>query len=192
MIETQGLSDGAVAELKALGLVDATGAPLPPSILHKVVDIDRSPIPRQSVNAERVLNEAFHYAAPSAFSRALTFEFGSVSVLLISGTASVDEQGQTVHASDFTAQCWRTYRNITELLRSGGMTWHYVMWTRCYLRDMARDYARFNEIRSAFYNYMGLHPYPASVGIEAGLCRDDLLVEIEAIALCRNHPLEAD
>ena len=48
-----------------------------------------------------------------------------------------------------------------------------------------RDYKAFNEERSAFYREQGLAPLPASTGIQAILCRPDLLIEIEAIAMFR-------
>jgi enamine deaminase RidA (YjgF/YER057c/UK114 family) len=108
---------------------------------------------------------------------------GDVTVLLVSGTASVDERGETIHVGDFRAQCWRTYRNISTLLDSAGMNWHDVVRTTCYLRDIERDYQDFNEVRTAFFGWVGLDPLPASTGIQARLCREDLLVEIEAIAV---------
>jgi enamine deaminase RidA (YjgF/YER057c/UK114 family) len=120
-----------------------------------------------------MLNEAFDYSRPSSFSRALAMEFGDVRVLLISGTASVDEQGWSVHEGDFRAQCWRTYGNITALLEAEDMTWHDIVRTSCYLRDIE------------FFDWLGLDPVPASTGIQARLCREDLLVEIEAIAIAR-------
>ncbi len=133
-------------------------------------------------NAE-VLNEADHYAKPSSFSRGLRLEFGNVVVLLISGTASIDERGESVHIGDFRAQMKRTLNNITGLLASEGATWHDIVRTTCYLRDIDRDYAVFNEERTAFYQEQGLDPLPASTGIQAILCRPELLIEIEAIAL---------
>ncbi len=108
---------------------------------------------------------------------------GGITHLLISGTASVGEEGQTVHPGDFRAQLWRTYRNITELLKSEGATWHDVVRTTCYLRDIERDYAEFNSIRNEFFRALGLDPFPASTGVQARICRSDLLVEIEAMAI---------
>ncbi len=117
---------------------------------------------KHAVTALSVLNEAYEYASPSSFSRGIRFELGDKSLLLISGTASVDESGQTLHAGDFRAQCWRTYRNITELLKSENATWHDIVRTTCYLRDIERDYRDFNEIRTAFFGWLGLDPLPAS------------------------------
>lgn len=138
-------------------------------------------IGKQAITNPRVLNEAHAYG--SSFSRGLRVDVGNVAILLISGTASIDEDGSTVHPGDFRAQCRRTYLNITGLLESEGATWKDVVRTTCYLRDMERDYAAFNEERTRFFAAQGLDPLPASTGIQAILCRPDLLVEIEAIAM---------
>ena len=140
-------------------------------------------VKRKAISAPSVLNEAFAYARPSSFSRGLRIDLNGLVILLISGTASIDENGQTVHIGDFRAQCRRTYRNITELLAAEGATWKDIVRTTCYLRDIERDYAAFNEERTAFFAQEGLDPLPASTGIQAILCRPELLVEIEAIAM---------
>lgn len=141
------------------------------------------PVSKKTVHATQALNEAYDYARPSSFSRALRLDIKGVTILLISGTASVGEHGETLHPGDFRAQLWRTYRNITALLEAEGATWKDMVRTTCYLRDMERDYAAFNEIRTQFFKEQGLDPLPASTGIQAILCRPDLLVEIEAIAM---------
>lgn len=138
-------------------------------------------IRRKAVSAPGALNEAIEYG--SAFSRGLRLDIGNVAVLLISGTASIDEHGRTVHKGDFRAQVRRTFANISSLLESEGATWKDVVRTTCYLRDIERDYEAFNEERTAFYRQQGLDPFPASTGIQAILCRPDLLIEIEAIAV---------
>jgi 2-iminobutanoate/2-iminopropanoate deaminase len=115
---------------------------------------------------------------------------GGAVMLLISGTASIDEHGATVHVGDFRAQCRRTFQNITALLASEGVSWKDIVRTTCYLRDIDRDYVQFNEERTAFYEEQGLDPLPASTGVQAKLCRPELLVEIEAIAMFREVPEE--
>jgi 2-iminobutanoate/2-iminopropanoate deaminase len=141
------------------------------------------PIPKKAISAPQVLNEAYSYAKPSSFSRGLRLDIRGVTILLISGTASVDEHGRTVHAGDFRAQTWRTYQNITGLLEAEGASWKDVVRTTCYLRDIERDYEAFNEIRTQFLKEQGLDPLPASTGVQAILCRPELLVEIEAMAI---------
>jgi len=144
---------------------------------------DTTQVKRRAISAPSVLNEAYTYKRPSSFSRGLRIDLNGLVILLISGTASIDEHGETVHVGDFRAQLRRTYRNITELLAAEGATWKDVVRTTCYLRDIERDYAAFNEERTAFFNEEGLDPLPASTGIQAILCRPELLVEIEAIAM---------
>ena len=145
-------------------------------------------IEKKAISAPDILNEAFQYAKPSSFSRGLKIELGGIVILLISGTASVDENGLSVNIGDLRAQCRRTFLNITRLLESEGATWKDIVRTTCYLRDIDRDYEAFNEERTAFYKAQQLDPLPASTGIQAHLCRPDLLVEIEAIAMFRRKP----
>ena len=142
-------------------------------------------VKRRAITALNTLNEAYNYPKPSSFSRGLRIDLNGLVILLISGTASIDEHGNSVHIGDFRAQLRRTYKNITELLAAEGATWKDVVRTSCYLRDIERDYAAFNEERTAFFKEQGLDPLPASTGIQAILCRPELLVEIEAIAMFR-------
>ena len=144
-------------------------------------------IEKRPISAPEALNEAYQYSRPSSFSRGIRLDLGGVTVLLISGTASVGPNGETLHVGDFRAQTRQTYANITSLLASEGATWKDIVRTTCYLRDIDRDYAAFNEERTAFYASQGLDPLPASTGIQAILCRPDLLVEIEAIAVFKNQ-----
>ena len=150
--------------------------------------IAKAPVQKRAITALSVLNEAYDYARPSSFSRGMRIDLNGLAILLISGTASIDESGRTVHVGDFRAQMRRTLQNITALLESEGATWHDIVRTTCYLRDIERDYAAFNEERTAFYKEQGLDPLPASTGIQAILCRSDLLIEIEAIAMFRTEP----
>jgi len=145
-----------------------------------------APVRKRAITNHRALNEAYDYPRPSSFSRGMRVDFNGVVMLLISGTASIDERGQSVHIGDFRAQTQRTYQNVTALLESEGATWKDVVRTTCYLRDIERDYAAFNEERTAFYTAQGLDPLPASTGIQAILCRPELLVEVEAMAIF--HP----
>jgi len=184
-VDLGALSAAEREELVQLGALSDDGTPaahVPPSHIGPYTSIIK-----EAVSAPSVLNEAYAYERPSSFARALTFDIADVTVLLISGTASVDEEGATIHVGDFRAQCWRTYRNISRLLEAAGMTWHDIVRTTCYLRDIERDYRDFNEVRTAFFGWLGLDPLPASTGIQARLCREDLLIEIEAIAVARRE-----
>lgn len=183
LIDLTKLTEGEKIEMKKLGIL--SDADTITETVFPAVHKNRPPIEKHVVHAPQVLNEAYNYQKPSSFSRALRLDFGDYKVLLISGTASVNEEGKAEHIGDFKAQLWRTYRNITTLLEVEGMTWHDVVRTTNYLRDIERDYAEFNKIRTSFYNWMNLDPLPASTGIQARLCWETLLVEIEAYAVCK-------
>ena len=146
-----------------------------------------TPIEQRAITNHGLLNEAFHYAKPSSFSGGIRLDLNGIAILIISGTASIDENGVSVHIGDFPAQLERTFANITGLLESEGATWKDIVKTSCYLRDIDRDYDVFNKIRTAFYKEQGLNPVPASIGIQAHLCRPELLVEIEALAIFRTN-----
>jgi|SRR5579862_2442644 len=135
------------------------------------------------ITALDALNEAYHYPKPSSFSRGLRLDIKGITILMISGTASIDDRGVSIHLGDFRAQTRRTYENITKLLNAEGATWKDIVRTTCYLRDIERDYEAFNEERTQFFKEQGLNPLPASTGIQAILCRPELLIEMEAMAI---------
>lgn len=159
-----------------------------PEVLEEISHV--TSITKKPISAREALNEAYHYTRPSSFSRGLRLDLNGIAVLLISGTASVGPNGETLHVGDFRAQARRAFENIASLLASEGATWKDVVRTTCYLRDIDRDYVAFNEERTAFYKAQGLDPLPASTGVQAKLCRPDLLVELEAIAMFRTGAKE--
>jgi enamine deaminase RidA (YjgF/YER057c/UK114 family) len=172
-------SDSEKIERRALGLPACE--PAPRGII-KQLPKGRKVVGKKPITEPKVLNEAADYGA--AFVRGLRVDLpGGITHLLFSGTASVGPNGETLYPGDFRAQLWRTYHNLTGLLASEGATWHDMVRTTCYIRDIERDYGEFNSIRNEFFHALGLNPFPASTGIQARICRSDLLVEIEAIAI---------
>ena len=139
-------------------------------------------IKKTPIENKGVLNEAYDYEKKVSFVRGMRVELDTCVMLFISGTASVNEEGESVHPGDLQAQTRRTFENMKGLLESEGADWHDVIRTTCYLADF-RHYDEFNEVRNAFYEEEGLDPLPASTCIEARICRPELLVEIEAIAM---------
>ncbi len=183
LVNLSKLTDGEKIEMKKLGILSDDSQLL--EFVSPQIHINRPPIEKHVVHVPKVLNEAYNYQKPSSFSRALRLDFGGYKVLLISGTASVNEEGKAEYVGDFKAQVWRTYRNITTLLSAEEMSWHDVVRTTNYLRDIERDYDEFNKIRTSFYNWMKIDPLPASTGIQARLCWETLLYEIEVYAICK-------
>ena len=114
-----------------------------------LAEVETAPVVKRAITNHSTLNEAYDYG--SAFSRGMRIDLNGVTILLISGTASIDEHGRTVHVGDFRAQLQRTFENIGKLLAAEGATWHDIVRTTCYLRDIERDYQVFNDERTAFY-----------------------------------------
>ncbi len=185
LIDLAKLTDGEKLEMRKLGLLSDDNTII--ESIYPSLHNNRPPIEKHVVHAPHTINEAYNYEKPSSFSRALRLDLGEYKVLVISGTASVNEEGQPEHIGDFKAQLWRTYVNISNLLEAEGMTWHDVVRTTNYLRDIERDYGEFNKIRTTFYQWLNLDPLPAATGIQARLCWETLLVEIEVYAICKSN-----
>lgn len=175
-------SEAEMIERSALGLpLDSLS---PRGLLEPTGGQARRGVKKRAIRASDVLGEAPDYPRPSSFSRGLRADLeGGVTHLFLSGTASVGRNGETLYAGDFKAQLWRAYRNLTSLLQSEGATWHDVVRCTCYIRDIERDYADFNAIRTEFFSALALDPLPASTAVQARLCRSDLLVELDAHAI---------
>lgn len=139
-------------------------------------------INKSAIQSPEVLNEAYDYPQKVSFSRGMRVEMDNCIMLFISGTASVDENGKSIHKNDFEAQTLRTLTNIQALLESEDADWHDIVRVNCYLDDFCY-YDQFNQVRNNFFDQLGLDPYPASTCIQAQLCRPELLVEIEGIAM---------
>ena len=104
--------------------------------------------------------------------------------LQVSGQGPVDPaSGEYLHAGDVAAQTTRTLLNVEAVLAAGGATVDDVLVLRVYLTDrghfaaMNEAYARFLTERSA----TGV--LPARTTVFTGLPREEMLVEIDALAV---------
>lgn len=131
----------------------------------------------------KVLNEAYDYEKPSCFSRGVEVNVGGQEMIFISGTASIDENGVSIHVGDFESQAIRMFLNVKALLESQGSSWKNVAKTTVYMKHIDEHYDSFNRVRKSFFESEGITIYPASVCVEAKLCRPELLIEMDAIAI---------
>jgi len=118
----------------------------------------------------------------SAARQCMRIELPNGTMLLIAGTAKLDGNGRIV-PEDFRAQTWQTFQNISARLEEEGATWDNVVRTTCHLRDLDRDGEHFSEMRTWFYTEIGLEAHPANTNIQSPIHPQDLLIEIEAIAI---------
>ena len=113
----------------------------------------------------------------SAFSRAVLAAFPDHRRLYVSGTASISQDGVTTFARDVDAQIERTMAVVEAILNASDMDWDAVTRGIAYLKH-ARDVPRFSE----YCVRTGLDRLPLVV-MNADICRDDLLFEIEVDAI---------
>lgn len=100
-------------------------------------------------------------------------------LVFVSGCVATDAEGRTVAGSDVVAQARQVHENLRRCLAAAGATFADVCKVTVFLKNVA-DRERVNTVRQA---YFGAHR-PASTLVEISrLARDDLLVEIEAIAV---------
>ena len=112
---------------------------------------------------------------PAAYSAALR----AGNVLFVSGTVSVDAEGNLVGAGDLEAQTRQTLLNIERLLEAGGAGWEHVARMTYYLADVSQ-WASVGAVRREFLR----EPYPAGTAVEVSRLVDtDWLIEIEAVAI---------
>ena len=112
----------------------------------------------------------------SSFSRAMEISSPAGRRLLISGTASIALEGQTIWKDNVPKQVALTMQVVTAILRSRGFD----------LSDVTRATAYFKHRRDvrAFRDWCAAHHAPSLPVVEAecDICRDDLLFELEADA----------
>jgi enamine deaminase RidA (YjgF/YER057c/UK114 family) len=109
------------------------------------------------------------------FERATGIHMGSTELLIISGTASIDRDGEIVHPGNVVKQTERTLENITALLNADGFSEKDLSSFIVYLRDPT-DYS---FVKQEIDRYA---PSLPAVYVKAPVCRPGWLVEIEATA----------
>ncbi|MBN2327097.1 MAG: hypothetical protein JXR73_08070 [Candidatus Omnitrophica bacterium] len=133
----------------------------------------------RAFEAKRVVNpkqnEATEYG--SAFARALTVKTDRCQYVFVSGTASIDEHGRSVHEGDFERQTIRTLENVEALLDAAGAKMSDV----CQATSFVKRPEDVDSYR-AIAKRMGVEALPAVCTL-ADVCRDELLYELDATAV---------
>ena len=110
------------------------------------------------------------------FERGTSIAYRDRKHILISGTASIDHQGKTLHAGDLSRQIDRTVENVEALLKPAGATLKDMCVLIAYVRDPGNQAVVWERIRERFGDI------PMDV-IVASVCRPEWLVEVEGKAV---------
>ncbi|HEU5126405.1 MAG TPA: Rid family hydrolase [Glycomyces sp.] len=105
-------------------------------------------------------------------------------LLQVSGQGPVDPAtGEYLHRGNVKAQTLRTLQNVHAIVTAGGASFDDVIMLRVYLTDR-EDFAAMNE---AYADFVAAHtsegiPLPCRTTVICGLPREEMLVEIDALA----------
>jgi len=101
-------------------------------------------------------------------------------IVFLSGQVPLDAAGNLVGEGDFAAQVRQVFENLTAALTAADASWSDVVKLDYFVRDIG-EVAALRAIRD---EYVNTEQPPASTLVEVSrLFRDDVLVEIEAVAV---------
>ncbi|MCD7959371.1 MAG: Rid family detoxifying hydrolase [Ruminococcus sp.] len=98
--------------------------------------------------------------------------------LFTSGQIAINPETSQVEATDISSQTKQVMENLKAVLTEAGTDFSHVIKTTCFLKDVAKDFAAFNE---AYAEALGdAKPARSCVGV-ADLPKG-VLVEVEVVA----------
>jgi len=116
-------------------------------------------------------------STPTGYSHVV--EVNSGRTIYIAGQVALDRSGNLVGKGDFAAQTKQVFENLKLALASVGATFDNVVKVNTYVTDMSQI-ETLRNIRNTYYGKNA----PASTLVQIGkLAREDLMIEIEAIAV---------
>ena len=124
------------------------------------------------------LNKTYEYGV--TFERGTLMQYGDRNHIYISGTASINNQGEVVHVGNIILQTQRMWENVEKLLEEGGMSYDDVMQIIVYLRD-GSDY---QVVKQLFDSKFPQKPFVITL---APVCRPTWLIEMECIAVKKSQ-----
>ncbi|HTZ46826.1 MAG TPA: RidA family protein [Verrucomicrobiae bacterium] len=98
-------------------------------------------------------------------------------LLFVSGQVALDPASGEFVGTDVRQQTERVFENLKGILEASGVSFHHVVKTTVFLKDM-NDFAAMNEV---YGRYFSAAP-PARSTVQAARLPKDALVEIELIA----------
>lgn len=135
--------------------------------------VDAPGLSQKYLQALDYLNPTHEYGV--AFERGVELCVGNSRTVSISGTASIDKNGQCIYIGDVLKQTDRLFLNMEKLLEDGNMAYGDVHAMMVYLRDPS-DYKVVNAyLENRFPNI-------PKVVLLAPVCRPHWLIEVECLA----------
>jgi enamine deaminase RidA (YjgF/YER057c/UK114 family) len=114
------------------------------------------------------------YRYGSAFSRAMCVVEPEGKWIFVSGTASINEKGESINIGDISSQVKYTVEVVDSLIQSEGASFSDLCEATVFLKRK-KDFSLYQETAES----LGLSSIPA-VYLVADVCRDELLFELDA------------
>ena len=139
---------------------------------------ENSGIRMTPINQSSRQDHAFDYG--SSFSRAMLVEQEGFKTLYISGTASINHLGDSIYIGDTEMQTLDTLMNIAALIEDQGGTLGDIVSGTVYCKN--------HEAYEAYKRTLQLLRIPAMplICVGADVCRHELLIEIEVVAVVQS------
>ncbi len=117
---------------------------------------------------------------PQPFGYSHVVEVRPGRVIYVSGQVPLDREGRLVGEGDFEAQTRQVFENLQAALDAAGASWGDVVKLNYFLVDVSNLQA----VRAIRDEYVDTAHPPASTLVEvSSLFRDDVLIEIDAVAV---------
>ncbi len=116
------------------------------------------------------------YTYGVTFERGTSVGYRDRKHVLLSGTASIDSEGNILHAGDVSRQLERTLENMAALLANAGTTLADMCVFIVYVRDQADQLLAEQLMQQRF-------PSAPMVVVVAPVCRPGWLIELEGVAI---------
>ncbi len=152
-----------------------------PDLPDRACGLDLRAMTRPGTTGVRPIRAASMCEAPSYgsdFSRGMRVDFPDRSVIYVSGTASIDTEGQVVHAGNIEGQVDRMLVNVEQVLAREGAGYLDVVSAITYLKRP--------EYLEAFRSVAARRGLPGGIPntiCVADVCRPDWLCEMEVTAV---------
>lgn len=149
--------------------------------VYSLVSLDALSV--AGLRSEQIVRmEALDHLCPThaygvTFERGAKIVYGDRAHLYISGTASIDRNGEVLHVSDVAKQTERTLENITALLAPHGASLTDMAYFIVYMRNITEAKKVLAIMNARFGRDVPV------IMVEGSVCRPKWLVEIEGMAV---------
>ncbi|WP_114941819.1 RidA family protein [Mucilaginibacter endophyticus] len=127
---------------------------------------------------------SFNDVTPVGYAQYVEIDLGNARMIVMSGQVAIDTEGNIIGKDDFEQQAEFIFSSIKKIVEKAGGSIDNIIKLNNYLIDIS-NLPLFKKVRDKYVNTS--HP-PASTTVEvSSFIREDLLLEIEAMAIINKN-----